>query len=134
MPRRRPGRIRTALPRRLRTDTRTPVLDGLSRGTLREIDRLERTRSYLWPGEVATAVHRWKTYVRTPERQLWRDYEWGNVHWYCCEDDPREARALLDTVLRALPARPARELRALVARHDTVWNTPGPSYAAYDGS
>ncbi|MET9387647.1 hypothetical protein ABZY09_43230 [Streptomyces sp. NPDC002928] len=26
----------------------------------------------------------WKDYVHQPERDLWHDYEWGNVHWYCC--------------------------------------------------
>ncbi|WP_215453276.1 hypothetical protein [Streptomyces sp. ATCC 21386] len=25
-----------------------------------------------------------KNYAHRPERDLWHDYEWGNVHWYCC--------------------------------------------------
>ncbi|MFF8864906.1 MULTISPECIES: hypothetical protein [unclassified Streptomyces] len=123
MPRRRPGEVRTALPRRYRTHARTTVIDGLSRGALGEIDRLERARTHWGPGEVATAVRLWKDYVQTPERLLWQDHEWGSTHGDCCGGDPREARALLDTVMRALPARSARELRAVVARSDRVWGS-----------
>ncbi|MFE6491629.1 hypothetical protein [Streptomyces sp. NPDC057748] len=69
----------------------------------------------------------WKDHVHRPERVLWQDYEWGNVHWYCC-GDPLEARALLDTVMQALPPRSARELRRIISRSDAVRNQPSPPY------
>ncbi|MFF0735936.1 hypothetical protein ACFYVK_30475 [Streptomyces chartreusis] len=56
----------------------------MSSRALSEIFRLEHTRNYLQPGDVSKAVRLWKDYVQRPERQLWQDYEWGNVHWYCC--------------------------------------------------
>ncbi|MFJ1641620.1 MULTISPECIES: hypothetical protein [unclassified Streptomyces] len=71
----------------------------------------------------------WKNYVHQPERDLWHDYEWGNVHWYCC-GSPLEARALLDTVMQAVSPRSARELRKIVSRSDAVWNLPPPPYDA----
>ncbi|MBC2874827.1 hypothetical protein H7K43_07130 [Streptomyces sp. TYQ1024] len=104
-------------------------MDGLSSRALSEISRLERSRNYLRPGDVSTAVRLWKDYVRRPERQLWHDHEWGNAHWYCC-GDPFEARALLDTVMQAMSPRNARELRQVVGRSDAVWNRPSPPYEA----
>ncbi|MEY9945423.1 hypothetical protein [Kitasatospora sp. GAS1066B] len=95
------------------------MIDGVSSRALCEIARLERTRSYLLPGDVTAAVRLWRDYARRPERQLWHDDEWGNVHWYCC-GDPLEARALLDTVMNALSPRSARELRTIVNRSDTA--------------
>ncbi|MER5603867.1 hypothetical protein [Streptomyces sp. NPDC002265] len=129
MPRSRPGHLRTALPPRRRTTAAGPVIDGLSRRTLSEIDCLERTRNYLQPGDTGRAVRLWKEYVHRSERQLWHDAEWGYPHGDCC-GDPLDARALLDVVVRALSVRGARELRAVIARHDAVWNTPTPSYDA----
>ncbi|MEU9167267.1 hypothetical protein AB0D34_05660 [Streptomyces sp. NPDC048420] len=82
-----------------------------------EISQLERTRNHLRPGEVSTAVRRWKDHVRRPERDQWRDYEGGDDHWDCC-GDPFEARVLLDTATRALSRRSARELRQVVSRVD----------------
>ncbi|MGI5414184.1 hypothetical protein ACQEV9_46295 [Streptomyces chartreusis] len=99
----------------------------MSSPALAEIFRLERTRNYLQPGDVSRAVRLWKDYVQRPERQLWQDYEWGNVHWYCC-GNPLEARALLDAVLQAVSPRNARELRKVVGRMDAVWNRPSPPY------
>ncbi|MCZ4603499.1 hypothetical protein O3S80_06835 [Streptomyces sp. Lzd4kr] len=104
-----------------------PVIDGLSSRALAGILRLERTRNYLQPGDISAAVRLWKDYVHRPERQLWQDYEWGNVHWDCC-DNPLEARALLDAVMQAMSPRNARELRQLVNRIDAVWNRPLPPY------
>ncbi|MFD5522478.1 hypothetical protein [Streptomyces sp. NPDC127066] len=95
----------------------------MSSSALSEIVRLERTRNYLRPGDVSTAVRLWKDYVHRSERRLWHDYEWGNVHWYCC-GDPFEARALLDSVMQAMAPRSARELRQIVSRFDAVWNQP----------
>ncbi|WP_256227087.1 hypothetical protein [Streptomyces sp. PAN_FS17] len=99
----------------------------MSSRALSEICRLERTRNYLQPGDVSKAVRMWKDYVQRPERQLWQDYEWGNVHWYCC-GNPLEARALLDAVMQAISPRNARELRKVVGRMDAVWNRPSPPY------
>ncbi|NGO42188.1 hypothetical protein G6048_08425 [Streptomyces sp. YC419] len=102
---------------RHRTPDAKPVIDGLSSRALSEIFRLERTRNYLHPGDVSAAVLLWKNYVQRPERQLWHDYEWGNVHWYCC-GNPFEARALLNTVTQAISPRSARELRQIISRFD----------------
>lgn len=127
MPRRRPGQIRDGVPGSHRTTGARPVIDGLSSCALSEIIHLERTRNYLHPGDVSAAVGLWKDYVHQPERALWHDYEWGNVHWYCC-GNPLEARALLDAVMQALSPRSARELRKIVSRSDVVWNLPSPPY------
>ncbi|MFB8031374.1 hypothetical protein ACFC5Z_00105 [Streptomyces sp. NPDC056004] len=129
MPRRGPGRVRGGVPRHPTPDARPVIgaIDGLSSHALADIARLERTRNYLRPGDVTAAVRLWKDYVHRPERALWQDYEWGNVHWYCC-GSPLEARALLDTVMQALPPRSARELRRIIGRSDAVWNQPSPPY------
>ncbi|MFG2029870.1 hypothetical protein [Streptomyces sp. NPDC048825] len=74
----------------------------------------------------------WKDYVHRPERQLWHEYEWGNVHWHCCAD-PLEARALLETVMQAMSPRSARELRQIISRFDAVWNQPSAPYEADGG-
>ncbi|WP_218108773.1 hypothetical protein [Streptomyces sp. LUP30] len=129
MPRSRPGAARTA---RQGSRVAESVIDGLSSRALWEIRRFERTRNYLSPGDVGAAVRLWKDYVHRPERELWHDYEWGDVHGDCC-GDALEARALLDTVTQALTPRSARELRTLVARSDAVWNRPSPSYEADGG-
>lgn len=123
MPRRRPGQLRAGA--RNRTTGARPVIDGLSSHALSEIIRLERTRNYLQPGDVCAAVGLWKAYVHQPERDLWHDYEWGNVHWYCC-GNPLDARALLDAVMQAVSPRSARELRKIVSRSDAVYNLPSP--------
>ncbi|WP_406173520.1 hypothetical protein [Streptomyces canus] len=129
MPRRRPGQIRAGAPGSHLTTGARPVIDGLSSRALSEINRLEHTRNYLQPGDVGTAVGLWKKYVHQPERDLWHDYEWGNVHWDCC-GNPLEARALLDTVMQAISPRSARELRKVVSRSDAAWN---PSHSDPDG-
>ncbi|WP_328393905.1 hypothetical protein OHS70_04575 [Streptomyces sp. NBC_00390] len=127
MPRRRPDPLRADIPSRPRRPYARPVIDDLSSRALAEVARLERTRNYLQPGDVSAALRLWKDYVHRPERQLWDDYEWGNVHWYCC-GNPLEARALLDTVMTAMLPRSARELRTFVSRFDAVWNQPSPPY------
>lgn len=129
MPRRRPGQVHAGAPGSHLTTGAGPVIDGLSSRALSEISRLEHTRNYLQLGDVSTAVGLWKSYVHRPERDLWHDYEWGNVHWYCC-GNPLEARALLDTVMQAISPRSARELRKVVSRSDAVWNRPTPPYDA----
>ncbi|MFF4606847.1 hypothetical protein ACFY12_29465 [Streptomyces sp. NPDC001339] len=92
-----------------------------------EIIRLEHTRNYLQPGDVSAAIRLWKDYVHKPERDLWHDYEWDNVHWYCC-GNPLDARALLDAVMTAVSPQSARELRKIISRFDAVWNLPSPPY------
>lgn len=103
------------------------MIDGLSSRALSEIRRLEHSRNYLRPGDVDAALCLWQDYVHRPERELWHDYEWGNVHWYCC-GNPLEARALLDMVMRALSPRSARELRKVIGRYDAVWSRLSPPY------
>ncbi|MGQ5652055.1 hypothetical protein ACUJ8H_18625 [Streptomyces sp. EKR5.2] len=129
MPRRRPGHIRAALPRRPRNGDTKAVVDGLSQRALSEITRLEHTWNHLQPGDVTRAVRVWGAYVKLPVRRLWLDHESGDVHWYCCED-PLEARALLEIVLHAVSPRSARELRVVVGRYDAMWNTRAPSLPA----
>ncbi|MFF7243526.1 hypothetical protein ACFZBU_06460 [Embleya sp. NPDC008237] len=97
-----------------------------------EIFRLERTRNYLEPGDVGSAVRLWKDYVQRSQREQWHDYEWGNVHWYCC-GNPLEARALLDTVTQALSRRGARELRRTIEKFDAVRNRRSPPYEIGEG-
>lgn len=84
MPRRRPGRIRAAIPDQQQARHSRPAIDRLSPRALSEIVRLERTRNYLQPGDTRAALRMWKDYVHRPERELWHDDEFGNVHWYCC--------------------------------------------------
>ncbi|MDX3588822.1 MULTISPECIES: hypothetical protein [Streptomyces] len=129
MPRRRPGRIRAQVPDRRRSQGATPAVDRLSPRALSEIVRLERTRNYLQPGDISEALHLWKEYVHLPERQLWHDYEYGNVHWYCC-GNPLERRALLDGVIQALSPKAARELRRIINRLDAFM---GPTSPVSDG-
>jgi hypothetical protein len=88
MPRRRPGQIRAGAPGSHLTTGASPVIEGLSPGALSEISRPEHTRDYLQPGDVRRAVGLWKNYVHQPGRDLWHDYEWGNVHWYSCGNPP----------------------------------------------
>ncbi|MBT2440498.1 hypothetical protein J7E93_10315 [Streptomyces sp. ISL-36] len=115
-----------------RTPGERHAIDGLSSRALSEIFRLERGRNYLQPGDVSAALRLWKEYVHRPERQLWHDDEWGDVHWYCC-GNPLEARALLDTVTQAMSPRSARELRRIISRFDAIWNRPSPPYVAGGG-
>ncbi|GHF58099.1 hypothetical protein GCM10010218_44420 [Streptomyces mashuensis] len=128
MPRRRPEEVRAALPRRRRPhDHLAPslVIDGLSARTLAEISRLERTRTYLFRGEVSQAVRLWKDHVGLPVRVLAHHYEQGCLYWDCC-GDPLEARVLLDDVMQALSRKSARELRAELRRFDELWHRRSP--------
>lgn len=102
------------------------MVNGLSSRALSEIIRLEHTCNYLQPGDVSAAVRLWKDYVHQPERDLWHDYEWGNVHWYCC-GNPLDGRALLDDVIRAMSPRGARELRKLIEDLDACMGPADPA-------
>ncbi|MFE4870892.1 hypothetical protein [Streptomyces sp. NPDC056682] len=131
MPRRRPGHVRAGLPRRHRTQN-TKHNGSLPPRVRSEIDRLERTRNYLCPGDVSKAVRLWKEFVHRPERELWRDYDalWhhdDSLHltWDCC-GNPLEARLLLDTVMRAMSPRGARELQKTINNLDSRWTPPSP--------
>jgi hypothetical protein len=128
MPRRRPGRIRAGTPDRRQSQHSGSAVDRLSSGALSEIARLERTRNYLQPGDIGAALRLWRDYVHRPERELWNDDEFGNVHWYCC-GNPLEGRALLDGVLRAMSPRGARELRKIIEQLDAFM---GPSDSSAD--
>ncbi|WP_405021361.1 hypothetical protein OHV05_35065 [Kitasatospora sp. NBC_00070] len=131
MPRRRPTDVRTSLPPH-RTQASRPAIDGVSSRALSEVAHLERTRNYLQPGDVTVAVRLWRDHVRRSERQQWHDYEWGNVHWYCC-GNPLEARALLDTVMNAMSPRGARELRKIINKLDAAYSIPLPPHAGDGG-
>ncbi|MER5552850.1 hypothetical protein ABT001_14400 [Streptomyces sp. NPDC002793] len=116
MPRSRAGRLRAVRAHRV-SDGPSTVIDGMSSRALAEIARLELSRNYLVPGGVSEAVRCWRRHVRQPLGALWRDDELGDTHWDCC-GDPREARELLDTVMRAMSPRGARELRRVVGALD----------------
>lgn len=126
MPRRRPGHARAGIPDRQQSHRPKPAIDGLPPRALSEIVRLERTRNYLQPGDISSALRLWKDYVRRPARELWHDDEFGNVHWYCC-GNPHEGRALLDGVIRAMSPRGARELRKIVEELDAFMGPPDPA-------
>ncbi|AJC59820.1 hypothetical protein GZL_07268 [Streptomyces sp. 769] len=89
---------------------------------MRVIRCIERTRTFLEPGQTVAAVRLWKEHVSLPKRELWRDWEWGDelqLHWDCC-GTPFHSRYLLEYLLNALPARSAAELRSLVKQLDTL--------------
>ncbi|MFK0290735.1 hypothetical protein ACIQU6_09685 [Streptomyces sp. NPDC090442] len=95
-------------------------IDGLSARTMFAIRRIERTRTFLEPGQTVTAARLWKEHVSLPKRELWRDWEWGDeLRWYCC-GNPFHARDLLEHMVNALPARSAAELRRLVKQLDAL--------------
>ncbi|RLU82329.1 hypothetical protein CTZ27_30795 [Streptomyces griseocarneus] len=98
-------------------------IDGLSRRTLCEIVRLERTRNHLYPGDVGKAVRLWREFVRLPEGRQRHDAAYGNAHGDCC-GDPMKGRALLDGVLLALSPRGARELREVIDALDARAHFP----------
>ncbi|SDL00164.1 hypothetical protein [Streptomyces indicus] len=123
MPRRRPGHIRAGIPDRNQSSHSTPAIDRLSPAVLSEIVRIERTRNYLQPGDIGTTLRLWSEYVRRPERELWHDDEFGNMHWYCC-GNPLEGRFLLDSVIRAMSQRGARELRKILEELDAFMGMP----------
>ena len=109
MPRRRPAQIRP-LPVVQRHGRPIPQVSGVSAATLRAIAELERDR--LMPGDIAQALERWSRFVHGPVRA---------IHGYepeacpCCElSDPVARRTELRMALHVLPAKAARELRAIV--------------------
>lgn len=117
MPRRRPGRVRAAAPRRPRRHDDTTAIRGLSSAATAEVRRIERQKKYLWPGSVGAAVVRWRSFVDEPSRRLWEYETSGCTEWACC-GDPWEAREHLEVVMLSMSRRRARELRSLVEALD----------------
>ncbi|MEV5201207.1 hypothetical protein [Streptomyces sp. NPDC053720] len=74
--------------------------------------------------DVGAALCLWKNHVHRPERELWHDDEFGNVHLYCCGNS-LEGRALLDGVMQAMSQRGARELRKVMEDLDSTCSGPG---------
>lgn len=123
MPRRRPARVRAGLPRhprRRRWRSDTTNIDGLSAAALAEVRRAERRNTYLMPGKVGSALKRWKHFVHKSDRYKWAAYERDiSPGCPCCEeDDPWTARELLESAMRSMSRRRARELRRLVTALD----------------
>ena len=119
MPRRRPVR-----------EQRTSQISRLSPAALRAIALIERT--HLRPGQTAEALTGWARFVHGPVRAI-TGYEQDDCPCPGCEwGDPVTRRAALATVLRVLPTRPARELRALVRPLDELYlarSLPVPEHA-----
>ena len=88
---------------------RLDVLRGFSGRFIADLDRLERTRNYLWPGSTALALEAWIRYENSPARRFWLND--GPVDDCGCCPHPVEQRRLLGFVARALPRRSAREMR-----------------------
>ena len=117
-------------PRRPVREQRTSQIPRLSPAALRAIAMVERT--HLTPGRTAEALVGWARFVHGPVRAI-TGYEPDDCPCPGCErDDPVVRRAVLGTVLRALPAKPARELRALVRLLDELYlarSLPVPEHA-----
>ena len=130
MPRRRPA------PARVRELHGRPIrqVSRVSEPTLRAIARFERIH-YL-PGSVAEALDSWSRFVRGPVRVI-ADYGTELAPCPCCDAlDPYMERRVLRRALIALPARAARELRALVRPLDDLYlarSIPSPEHAELRG-
>lgn len=111
MPRRRPTQVR-AHQRLVRQ------IPGVSAPALRAVTDLERTR--LWPDAVADALDGWARFVRGPLEEY---RPTGCLDATCQRADPAVCRETLRTAVHALPARAARELRALVEPLDETYLT-----------
>lgn len=99
---------------------RQDVLKGFSGRFIADLGRLERTRNYLWPGDVELALSRWTAWVRSPSRKCWLDqtpWEWDHYP----NEDPFRAREVLGAVACALPRKSARELRKRLDELDALY-------------
>src|ERR1044072_4334694 len=112
MPRRRPSALRGDTPIRFRFPPRRrfPPIDRLSGSCTAALHRLERTR--FRPGAVDEAFWQWKALANRPLRRGADPFSGCGIRG-CC-GDAQDFRALLETVIHALPKKSARELRALV--------------------
>lgn len=119
MPRRRPAELRARLPIAQRPGSRIRQVPRVSGPSLRAIAELERTR--LRPGQIAEALDGWARFVRGPVRAL-DDYAPELCPCPGCQwDDPVVQREALRMALHALPAKAARELRALIRPLDELY-------------
>jgi hypothetical protein len=95
------------------------VVKGLSRSAAEAVARLEARE--FGAGAVARALACWQRSVQGPARGLrFRDDDCG--HLECCRTH-LAARDLLESAVMRLPARAARELRALVAPYDGIFES-----------
>lgn len=115
MPRRRPSALRGEVPVRYASWRRYPCIDRLSGSCAADLRRLERSR--FLPDETAEAFCHWKALAHGPLRLI-ADPVTANRCGVpgCC--DVAYFRDHLEAVLHALPAKSARELRALVSALD----------------
>ncbi|WP_086668443.1 hypothetical protein [Lentzea kentuckyensis] len=101
---------------------------------MRAIADFERT--YFGPGAVAEAFTGWARFVHGPARII-DDYSDNHLDYPCCpRHDPADCRAELRAALLALPAKAARELRALVRPLDDLYlarSIPHPEHAHLRG-
>ncbi|MBE1458852.1 hypothetical protein H4W79_003066 [Nocardiopsis terrae] len=112
VPRRRPGSIRAAVPRRERHHHGRPfAIPGLSAQACAEIARIEHQRPDLYPGAVCELIGAWAVFVRLPHRRL------RTVG----RDDPRQARSLVSAVACAMTPYRARELRRRLRELDELY-------------
>ncbi|MFS8096241.1 hypothetical protein LFM09_03790 [Lentzea alba] len=103
----------------------------MSAPTLRAIATLEHT-----PGAIAEALNGWTRFVHGPARAI-DDYgEHPHPDLCCHRHDPADCRAALHLALMSLPAKAARELRALVRPLDELFlarSIPSPGHAYLRG-
>lgn len=131
MPRRRPApvRVRELHGRPIRQVSR------VSAPSLRAIARFERIH-YL-PGSVAEALDSWARFVHGPARVIAAYGTADLAPCPCCDAlDPYMERRVLRRALIALPAKAARELRALVRPLDDRYlarSIPSPEHAELRG-
>jgi hypothetical protein len=114
MARNRPAAVRAAQKALLPT-----VIDGLSARALADIAAVEARHNALSIGGAAAALRRWREFDKHQHRMDFADED-SCTTWYCC-GSPAEMRQRLEQVLRGLPTRSARELRALVGELDERW-------------
>jgi hypothetical protein len=114
MARNRPAAVRAAM-----IAPSPTVIDGLSARTLADIAAVEARHNGLSIGATTAALRRWRELAKDPRRREWSDDD-SCATWYCCAS-PYEVRQRLEQVLRGLPTRSARELRALVGELDERW-------------
>lgn len=111
MPRRRPSALRGDIPV-LPLRRRYPPIDRLSGSCTADLRRLERTR--FWPEAAEEAFWHWKALAHGPIRQLVNPRAGSGCGIPECGCYGAGFREQLEAVLRALPRKSARELRALV--------------------
>jgi len=119
VPRRRPGEVRAALPRRRRPDGLTPAIPGLSAQLRTEIGRLQHPDDWQWPGTILIALRQWRGFVHHPYRRLWVEDDGGCGHWECCAD-PWRAREILGEALYSLPRHRQAEFRTYITTLDAI--------------